>query len=104
VQKLIDTLDKDTHELTQNVNYAAKNFGDTMNQSNAMLLENRRNLLELLKNLKSTTENLKEFSEDVKRNPWKLVRKSDEEPAMDPQALPASGNTLRMQRRDKVPD
>lgn len=69
VQKLIDTLDKESQSLAKNVNYAAVNFGSTMEQSNAMLVENRRNLLQMLQNLKTVSANLKMFTEDVKRNP-----------------------------------
>ena len=105
VQELIDHLDENTRELTKNVNYAAVNFGSTMEQSNAVLLENRRNLLEMLKNLKTVSENLKAFTEDIKRNPWKLVRKSDELPVIEPaRAADGRKHPLRMNRLDKVPD
>ncbi|QPJ61560.1 MAG: MCE family protein [Candidatus Nitronauta litoralis] len=102
---LIKTLESDSPELSSNIRSAAVNFDQTMQQSNAILVENRRNLLLMLKNLKTTTENLKGFTEDLKRNPWKLVRKSDELPPIAPEKAKADRKDhLRMKRLDKVED
>lgn len=103
---LISTLETDSPEVTSGLRSAVANFDTTMQQSNAILVENRRNLLEMLKNLKQTSENLKAFTADVKRNPWKLVRKSDDLLPIAPEKTPAAGekDSLRMQRLEKVPD
>lgn len=102
---LIQTFEADSAELSSGLRSATVSIDQTMRQSNAILVENRRNLLETLKNLKATAANLKLFTENIKRNPWKLVRKSDELPPLSP-AKTAAGprHPLRMQRLDKVPD
>ncbi len=100
---LIRTLEAESPELSSNIRSAALNFDQTMQQSNQMLVENRRNLLEMLKNLKKSSENLKGFTDDLKRNPWKLVRKSDEEPPIAPEKTAAHRkDNMRMKRLDKV--
>lgn len=45
-----------------------------------MVVDNRTNIDEVIANLKRTTANFEEFSDDIKRNPWKLMTKTKEEP------------------------
>jgi phospholipid/cholesterol/gamma-HCH transport system substrate-binding protein len=100
VTSLVRTMEADTEKISQNIDTVASSFEETLNQGNAILVENRRTLLEALKNLNDTSRNLKVLSEDIKLNPWKLVRKSDEkEPEEDMPHIPQS---IRMKRLDKV--
>ena len=66
------------------------------------MIENRRNLLQLLQNMNETSRNLKSLTEDLKRNPWKLVRKSDEVAVPPAEATAPGQSELRMRRLDKV--
>lgn len=102
VTHLVSSLEEGTQKITTNVEDASGELKKTLRQSNAILTENRRSLLELIRDLKETSGNLKVFSDDLKRNPWKLVRKSDELP---PKADIPSTSTpveLKMKRLDKV--
>lgn len=99
---IVRTMETDAQKISQNIGSAAASFEETLQQGNAILMENRRNLLETLKNLKATSKNLKTLSEDVKLNPWKLIRKSDEK---QPDAsTPASSRPqqVRMKRLNKL--
>jgi hypothetical protein len=49
-----------------------------------------------------TSRNLKFLTEDLKRNPWKLVRKSDEVVPPPAQTTAPGKQELRMRRLDKV--
>ncbi len=104
VTQLVKTMEEDTREITKNISSATGNLDQTMQQSNAILVENRRNLLELLRNLNETSRNLKVVSEDLKLNPWKLVRKSDEKsPTVKKEWTSSSSpKEIRMQRLDKL--
>jgi phospholipid/cholesterol/gamma-HCH transport system substrate-binding protein len=101
---LVRTMETDSQKIAGKIDSVAGNLDQTFQQTNSVLVENRRNLLELIKNLRETSETLKEFSDDIKRNPWKLVRKSDEPSGID-QGKPAPAvnqDALKMKRLDKI--
>lgn len=104
VTNMMRAMESSSQKIAGSIDSVAGNLDQTLKQTNGALLENRRNLLELTKNLKETSESLKEFSDDIKRNPWKLIRKSDEQPAAEPgKSVPVnSQDSLRMKRLDKV--
>ena len=104
VTNMMHAMESSSQKIAGSIDSVAGNLDQTLKQTNGALLENRRNLLELTKNLKETSESLKEFSDDIKRNPWKLIRKSDEQPAAEPgKSVPINNqDSLRMKRLDKV--
>jgi len=104
VTELISSMKEDTGSIAKNINSASNSLDETLHQSSAILVENRRNLLELMQNLNESSRNLKAITADLKRNPWKLIRKSPEQPAeskneFNNRSLPGK---IRMQRLDKV--
>jgi len=104
VTELISSMKEDTGSIAKNINSASNSLDETLHQSSAILVENRRNLLEMIQNLNESSRNLKAITADLKRNPWKLIRKSPEQPAeskneFNNRSLPGK---IRMQRLDKV--
>lgn len=104
ITELVSAMKRDTGRIANNVDSAATSLDQTLHQTSGILVENRRNLMELIQNLNESSRNLKAITGDLKRNPWKLVRKSDEKG-------PENGNSLtpvlkpseiRMQRLNKV--
>ncbi|MCH8157901.1 MAG: hypothetical protein IID18_09180 [Nitrospinae bacterium] len=106
ITSLISTLETDTRKISASIDSTSVKFDEALTQSNFILTENRRNLLELTQNMKETSRNLKSLSDDLRRNPWKLIRKSDEQPPdLEKPGTPASAAMqLRMKRLDKVPN
>ncbi len=104
ITNLVHTMESDSQKIAGKIDSVAGNLDQTFQQTNHVLIENRRNLLELIKNLRETSETLKDFSEDIKRNPWKLVRKTDEPPVGEQGKSAPAGNQdmLRMKRLDKI--
>ena len=102
---LMKTLETETKKVSSSLDTATVNFEDTFEQSSAMLVENRRNLLELIRNMKETSDNLKLLTGDLQRNPWKLIRKSDEVDAKTPENKLVNVNDkhVRESRRDRIP-
>jgi len=100
VTRLIDSMEANAQEITTDIDRTATSVEQTLGQSNSIMVENRRNLLQLLQNMNETSQNLKLLTEDLKRNPWKLVRKSDEVAVPPAEATGQSG--IRMKRLDKV--
>jgi phospholipid/cholesterol/gamma-HCH transport system substrate-binding protein len=104
IAELVTSMKEDTGSIAKNINTASSSLDDTLNQSSAILIENRRNILELIQNLNESSRNLKAITGDLKRNPWKLIRKSSENPGkteneFDARTLPSK---VRMQRLDKL--
>jgi phospholipid/cholesterol/gamma-HCH transport system substrate-binding protein len=104
ITELVSSMKEDTGSIAKNINSASNSLDSTLHQSNAILVENRRNLLELIQNLNESSRNLKTITADLKRNPWKLIRKSPEQPGeseneFNKGALPSK---VRMQRLDKL--
>ena len=89
-------------KISDKIDSVAGNVEQALKQTNGVLIENRRNLLELVKNLRETSESLKEFSDDIKRNPWKLIRKTDEPPEQTKSNPAGNQDLLRMKRLSKV--
>lgn len=102
VTNLVHSVESSSQRVADKIESVAGNVEQALQQTNGVLIENRRNLLELVKNLKETTESLKEFSDDIKRNPWKLIRKTDEQPEQGKPAPAGNQDSLRMKRLDKV--
>jgi phospholipid/cholesterol/gamma-HCH transport system substrate-binding protein len=113
VTNLVRSLETDTKEVSANINSATAEisanidsatatFEQTMEQGSVIMVENRRNLMEIIHNLNETTKNLKIVSEDIKLNPWKLVRKSDEQFPETKTLQTRSSEGVRMKRLDKV--
>lgn len=102
VTNLVRSVESSSQKVADKIESVAGNVEQALQQTNGVLIENRRNLLELVKNLKETTESLKEFSDDIKRNPWKLIRKTDEQPEQGKPAPAGNQDSLRMKRLDKV--
>lgn len=104
IAQFVAALKKNTGRVSENINTAAQSLDETLRQGNAMLIENRRHILELVQNLNESSRNLKAITGDLKRNPWKLVRKSDEkEPEPGSKLAPAlKPGEIRMQRLNKV--
>lgn len=102
VTNLVHSVESSSQRVADKIESVAGNVEQALQQTNGVLIENRRNLLELVKNLKETTESLKEFSDDIKRNPWKLIRKTDEQPEQGKPAPASNQDSLRMKRLDKV--
>lgn len=102
VTNLVRSVESSSQRVADKIESVAGNVEQALQQTNGVLIENRRNLLELVKNLKETTESLKEFSDDIKRNPWKLIRKTDEQPEQGKPAPAGNQDSLRMKRLDKV--
>ncbi|MCH8311641.1 MAG: MCE family protein [Nitrospinae bacterium] len=104
IAELISSMKKDTGTIAKNISSASNSLDETLHQSSAILIENRRNILELIQNLNESSRNLKAITADVKRNPWKLIRKSPEQPEELKKefraGMPAS--KVRMQRLDKL--
>ena len=103
VTSLINSMETNAQEITTDIDRTATSVEQTLGQGNSIMVENRRNLLLLLQNMNETSRNLKSLTEDLKRNPWKLVRKSDELPVPPEQGSPPGQPTVRMKRLDKVP-
>lgn len=102
VTSLINSMETNAQEISTQIDRTANNVEQTLDQGNAIMVENRRNLLELLKNMNQTSRNLKSLTEELNRNPWKLVRKSDEAP-VTPDEMSSSGKPdVRMKRLDKI--
>ena len=105
LNKLMDTLEAETRKMSDSFESATVNFDSTFEQSDAILVENRRNLLELIRNMKETSTSLKLLTSDLQRNPWKLVRKGDEEEAKPPEnkLVKVKDKHIRESRRDRIP-
>lgn len=103
VDSVSERLDETLETVSTNVDSVGESVNSAFRQGNAIMVENRRNLLLLIKNLKETSANLKELSGDVKRNPWKLIRKSDEIPFSPQEEIKPTlrKEDLRMKRLDK---
>lgn len=104
ISELISSMKKDTGSIAKNISSASNSLDETLHQSSAILIENRRNLLEMIQNLNESSRNLKAITADVKRNPWKLIRKSDELPEESKKEFSAGmpASKVRMQRLDKL--
>jgi len=102
VTSLINSMDTNAREITLDIDRTATRVEETLGQGNSIMIENRRNLLQLIQNMNDTSRNLKSLTEDLKRNPWKLIRKSDEVPAPSAEATTPGQPTVRMNRLDKV--
>ncbi len=102
---LLNTAEDDLHQIAKSIETATVNFDETFQQSSAILGENRRNLLELIRNMKDTSSSLKLLVEDVERNPWKLIRKSDEvePPTPENNRVKVKDKYVRENRLDKTP-
>ncbi|GJL78691.1 MAG: hypothetical protein NPINA01_16800 [Nitrospinaceae bacterium] len=104
ITQLVSAMKRDTASIAKNIDSASASLDQTLHQTSGILVENRRNLLELIQNLNESSRNLKDITGDLKRNPWKLVRKS---PEKDPESKNGLSPVLkpseiRMQRLDKV--
>ena len=102
VTRLINSMEANAQEITTDIDRTATSVEQTLGQGSSIMVENRRNLLLLLQNMNETSRNLKSLTEDLKRNPWKLVRKSDEV-TVPPAEITVPGQPdIRMKRLDKV--
>ena len=104
ITSLINSLEANAKEITTDIDRTATSVEQTLSQGNSIMVENRRNLLLLLQNMNETSRNLKSLTGDLKRNPWKLVRKSDEIPPAPDQVTTPGKSNVRMNRLDKVSD
>jgi len=104
ITELVSAMKRDTGSIANNINSATTNLDQTLHQTSGILVENRRNLMELIQNLNESSRNLKAVTGDLKRNPWKLVRKSDEKgPESGSDLTPVlKPSEIRMQRLNKV--
>ena len=102
VTSLINSMEANAQEITSDIDRTATSVEQTLGQGNSIMVENRRNLLLLLQNMNETSRNLKSLTEDLKRNPWKLVRKSDEVAVPPAEATVPGQPDIRMKRLDKV--
>ena len=104
ITELIKSMKEDTGSIAKNINSASNSLDETLHQSSGILIENRRNLMEMIQNLNESSRDLKAITADVKRNPWKLVRKSDEQPEELKQEFNngIKPSKIRMQRLDKL--
>ena len=104
ITQLVHSMKEDTGNIAKNINSASTSLDETLHQSSAILIENRRNLLEMIQNLNESSRNLKTITQDLKRNPWKLIRKSPEQPVESENEFNAQTqpNKVRMQRLDKL--
>ena len=101
VTSLINSMEANAQEITTDIDRTATSVEQTLGQGNSIMVENRRNLLLLFQNMNETSRNLKSLTEDLKRNPWKLVRKSDEVPVPPAEATVPGKPDIRMKRLDK---
>jgi phospholipid/cholesterol/gamma-HCH transport system substrate-binding protein len=101
---LVSSMQEDTGSIAKNIGSASNSLNETLHQSSAILVENRRNILELIQNLNESSRNLKTVTEDLERNPWKLIRKSPEQPVQSESELKTRTlpGKVRMHRLDKV--
>jgi phospholipid/cholesterol/gamma-HCH transport system substrate-binding protein len=104
ITELVSAMQRDTGSIANNINSATTSLDQTLHQTSGILVENRRNLLELIQNLNESSRNLKSITGDLKRNPWKLVRKSPEKgPENRNDLIPTlKPSEIRMQRLNKV--
>ena len=103
VTSLINSMEANAQEITNDIDRTATSLEETLVQSNSIMVENRRNLLQLITNMSETSGNLKALTEDLKRNPWKLVRKTDEVPiSSSGKSIAPDKQPMRMKRLDKV--
>jgi phospholipid/cholesterol/gamma-HCH transport system substrate-binding protein len=102
VTSLINSMEANAQQITTDIDRTATSVEQTLDQGNSIMVENRRNLLLLLQNMNETSRNLKSLTEDLKRNPWKLVRKSDEVAVPPAEATVPGQSDIRMKRLDKV--
>ncbi|MZH03754.1 MAG: MCE family protein [Nitrospinae bacterium] len=102
VTSLINSMEANAQQITTDIDRTATSVEQTLGQGNSIMMENRRNLLLLLQNMNETSRNLKSLTDDLKRNPWKLIRKSDEVARPPAEATAPGQPDIRMQRLDKV--
>jgi virulence factor Mce-like protein len=104
IANLIRHLEAGSQKIAARVDTVSQNLDDTLHQGSSIMVDNRRNLTSMIKNLRDTSANLKTISDDIKRNPWKLVRKTDEiPPSADETVKPAAPQKeLRIKRLDKI--
>jgi phospholipid/cholesterol/gamma-HCH transport system substrate-binding protein len=104
ITELVSSMKEDTGSIAKNINSASTSLNATLHQSSSILVENRRNILELIQNLNESSRNLKTITADLKRNPWKLIRKSPEQPGGSENEfnIDTMPGKVRMQRLDKL--
>ncbi len=103
ITNLVRTTDANAQKIAVKINSMTANLDSTFQQTNAILVENRRQVMEMLRNMREATEALKAFAGDVERNPWKLVRKGEDRPSKDDGwEIQPDENALRMKRMDKL--
>jgi phospholipid/cholesterol/gamma-HCH transport system substrate-binding protein len=104
ITQLVHSMKEDTGSIAKNISSASTSLDETLHQSSAILIENRRNLLEMIQNLNESSRNLKTITQDLKRNPWKLIRKSPEQPRESENEfnIQTKPGKVRMQRLDKL--
>lgn len=102
VTSLINSMEANAQEITTDIDRTATSVEQTLGQGNSIMVENRRNLLLLIQNMNETSRNLKSLTEDLKRNPWKLIRKSDEVAVPSAETTVPGKPDIRMKRLDKV--
>jgi len=104
ITQLVGSMEKDAGNIAKSIDSATNSLDQTLHHTSGILIENRRNLLELIQNLNESSRNLKAITGDLKRNPWKLIRKSDEKGPERKTELTSvlKPSEIRMQRLDKV--
>ncbi len=104
ITELVKSMKEDTGTIAKNISSASNSLDETLHQSSGILIENRRSILEMIQNLNESSRNLKAITEDVKRNPWKLVRKTDEQSEETKKEFKdgIKPSKVRMQRLDKL--
>jgi phospholipid/cholesterol/gamma-HCH transport system substrate-binding protein len=55
----------------------ADNLDKTLAAVKDVVVDNKQSMANIIVNLEGTTENFKEFSADIKKNPWKLLFRSE---------------------------
>lgn len=104
ITQLVSAMERDTENIAKSIDSATNSLDQTLHHTSGILIENRRNLLELIQNLNESSRNLKAITGDLKRNPWKLIRKSPEKGPERKTELTSvlKPSEIRMQRLDKV--
>lgn len=69
-------------ELIAKLDSAVQDLQKLMGHADSVLVDNKDDIRSTIMNLKDSSQNLKEFSDEVKRNPWKLLMKGKDVPAV----------------------
>ncbi|MDP8266578.1 MAG: MlaD family protein [Candidatus Aceula meridiana] len=75
INSLVEENKNSVFEALNSLNMLLGNLNETVG-------ENRESLTRIIQNFETTSQNFEEYSDDLKRNPWKLLFKTKENPCV----------------------